>query len=138
MTIAKQINFEKLLSPIFKRQTNLMVFYKIAQGWGSFVDKAFVSLTIPLKLSNGILVVAVPNSSVSSQFYYSKEKVTANISLHLGYDAIVDIKTILKPLDNWKTPNFIETEDTNFADISRKEVDLQEKFARLVASIRES
>lgn len=115
-----------------------MLFYKIAQGWESFVDKAFINLTIPLKLSNEILFVAVPNSSVSSQFYYSKEKVIANISLHLGYDALTDIKTILKPLDNWKTPNFIEPEEKNFADNSRKEVDLQEKFARLVASIRES
>jgi hypothetical protein len=141
MSIAKKINLEKILSPVFKENRELMLFYKIAKNWEAFVEESFIGITQPLKLTKEeVLFVAIPNSSVSSQFYYSKKKILANISLHLGYDAVVDIKTILKPLDKWRQQksHALYEKEISFSDNTKKEVDLEEKFAKLALSIREN
>jgi hypothetical protein len=141
MNVAKKINLEKILSPLFKENKGLQVFYKIAQGWEGFIEPIFVNITQPLKLAKDndgrwILFVAVPNSSVSSQFYYSKEKIISNISLHLGQEAIAGIKTILRPLDEWAKQKSHSINKKS--DDSGKEMDLEEKFGKLALSIREN
>ena len=145
MNIANKINFEKILAPTFKENGALQLFYKIAQNWEGFVEKSFVNITMPLKLTmdnngQGILFIAVPNSSVSSQFYYSKEKIINNISLHLGYKAVVDVRTILKPLNEYalQISHSANEKDKNFSNVQAKEIDLDAKFDKLISSIRES
>jgi hypothetical protein len=136
MSIATQINIERILSPFFKENKDFLIFYKIMQGWESFVDQSFVNITQPLKFEKthkgeGVLFVAVPNSSVSSQFYYSKAKTLSSICLHLGHNIVSDIKTISKPSYEWPKAQ-------NFSGDLIKEVELQEKFIKLASSIRES
>ncbi|NRA73881.1 MAG: DUF721 domain-containing protein [Rickettsiales bacterium] len=98
MGIPHKIRTEKIFSTIFKKNKELLVLYKIAQKWENLVKKLFVANTYPLKISKDkILFVAVANNSVGSQFYYSKEDVIFKTNLYLGYDAIIDIKTTLKP-----------------------------------------
>ena len=99
MSAAHKINLEKVFSVIFEKNKELHIFYKIARKWEDLVKKPFVTTTYPLKIiKNKTLFVAVMNNSVGSQFYYSKEDVVYKINLYLGYDAIIDIKTILKPM----------------------------------------
>ena len=141
MSFAKKINVEKILSPVFKEKKELMVFYKIAQQWKNFVGQSFVNTTLPLKLSREkVLFLAVPNSSVSSQFHYSKEKVISNIRSHFGHDAISDIKLIAKPSDKWEPLKSLSPEinEKKISNNSKKEVDLEGNLTKLLTSIREN
>ena len=97
-----------------RRKRNYLFFYKISQNWKNFVRQSFVTNTYPLKLLEGekqeqVLFVAVQNTSVGSQFYYSKEEIVSKICLHFGYSVVHDIKTILTSSYNWKTQknNFV-------------------------------
>ena len=140
MTFAKKINAEKILSPILKKNKELMIFYKIAQQWENLVGQSFMYTTFPLKLSRErVLFIAVPNNSVSSQFYYSKEKIISNIHSYFGYDAISEIKLVIKSSDKWNLIKFIafETNEKKISNNSEKEVDLERNLSKLLLSIRE-
>jgi len=141
MSFARKINVEKILYSALKEKKELRIFYKIAKQWENFVGQSFANITHPLKLSKeGMLFVAVPNSSVSSQFHYLKEKVISNICLHLGHNVVSDIKTIAKPSDKWKPPKPLNTEasEEKIFNNSKKDVDLENNLTKLLTSIREN
>jgi len=99
MRIAKKIDFNDFFSSILAGQKELRSFYKIAQQWDEFAGQTFKKITYPLKVltnrsGDSILFVVVPNSSVGSQFYYSKEQIIYKICLYFGYNVITDIKII--------------------------------------------
>ncbi len=72
-------------------------FSKIIMNWTKITGNSNRDIMMPLKISNGTLVIAVPNGMVSKAAVRFKKKILENILNIAGSSGINDLKFVIDP-----------------------------------------